>query len=128
MPLKQIDITGQKFNSLTALEIDRNENGKVFWKCKCDCGKIISVISSRLRYGEKKSCGCLAVYKSPEYFIWKNLKRIYKSSVCRKWQNFDGFLKEMGKRPEGCFLRRIDKSKGYYKGNCEWKEKKNKAG
>lgn len=53
------DLTGQKFNMLTALEFHKkNESRKTFWYCKCDCGNIVSVRSDQLKSGNTKSCGC----------------------------------------------------------------------
>lgn len=40
---KVIDLTGQKFNRLTVLEFDCIKDKRTYWKCKCDCGKIISI-------------------------------------------------------------------------------------
>lgn len=52
------DLIGQKFNSLTVLEkTDKRSNGKVVWKCQCDCGNITYVHTSNLRNGQVKSCG-----------------------------------------------------------------------
>lgn len=52
------DITGQKFNHLLALEPTRNRsNGKIVWKCQCDCGNISYVSISNLRNGHTKTCG-----------------------------------------------------------------------
>ena len=56
-----IDRTGKKYGLLTALYRD-NENKKkgIYWICKCDCGRIVSISSSSLgiNYGVK-SCGCV---------------------------------------------------------------------
>lgn len=40
--------------------------------------------------------------------------------VCPQWQTFDGFFKDMGHRPRGMTLDRVDGSKGYEPGNCRW--------
>lgn len=66
------DMIGQRFGRLTVIE--RAENYKQYtlhpdghrvgysqarWKCKCDCGKEVTVLGANLRAGRTKSCGCL---------------------------------------------------------------------
>lgn len=36
------------------------------------------------------------------------------------WDSYDQFLQDMGERPDGMTLDRIDSSKGYSKQNCRW--------
>jgi hypothetical protein len=57
-PIK--DITGMRFGKLIVIEItdERSKRGLVRWLCKCDCGKTIITLGSRLREGSVKSCGC----------------------------------------------------------------------
>lgn len=54
-------LIGKKFGRLTVLRfVGKNRNGKKLFECRCDCGKTINAISSKLASGKKQSCGCLA--------------------------------------------------------------------
>ena len=58
------DLTGKIYSRLTVLKMDestRNKSGclgKTKWLCKCECGKIVSVLSNSLRTMRTTSCGC----------------------------------------------------------------------
>lgn len=55
-----VDISGQKFNMLTALyRLDeRTKKGSIIWHCRCDCGNEVDVSYNELLYSNVKSCGC----------------------------------------------------------------------
>lgn len=40
--------------------------------------------------------------------------------VCPEWHDFQNFYADMGVKPEGLTLDRLDPTKGYYKDNCRW--------
>lgn len=86
------DITGQKFNYLTAVcfeyKVPRTDKSfRYFWRFKCDCGKEIIVERGGVTglNARRKSCGCKskrgkhlirhALYKTTLYSIYSGMKR-----------------------------------------------------
>jgi hypothetical protein len=152
---KFVDISGQQFGRLTALEpAGKYRNGAIIWLCQCDCGTPTRVSGSVLRSGAQRSCGCLRKETSarvgraarrhghcvggkstPEYNSWRAmLARCYLPThryywryggcgirVCERWRvSFAAFLADMGPRPPGCTLDRLNNKRGYEPGSVRW--------
>ena len=72
---KKINLIGNKYGKLTVIkEIkERDEQGKILYRCLCECGNSCNVKAINLTKGKTKSCGC-STYNSSikdEDFIGK---------------------------------------------------------
>lgn len=107
------------------------------WICRCDCGQLSEVATDSLRqrrqYAETadKDCGCPRGQRKrpsahPLYNSWITRRQRAKRdgvSVCERWQGkdgFDHFIADMGERPDGCRLYRVDPDGGFEPDNCRW--------
>jgi hypothetical protein len=142
------DITGMTFNRWTVLHIDKEwEKKDKRWICKCECGTIKPVFAMVLKSGNSTSCGCArsemakiratthGMTNSREQRTWNSMIQRCTNvnhvafhnyggrgiTICPEWRNdFMSFFKDMGARPEGKSIDRIDNEKGYFKDNCKW--------
>ena len=109
-------IIGHRFGRLVVLgRAGRTQNGKVLWKCQCDCGNITYGIRDHLGR-DKNSCGCIRSEVSRErsyrhgerrtrlYNLWCSMKQRCSErapekttyydrgiKVCDEWQEFIPF-------------------------------------
>ncbi len=143
-----VNLEGKVYGKLSVLSLNCVDR-RAYWNCKCDCGNFTVIASYKLQSRHTKSCGCL--YKkhlhsinrkpTPTYRSWQmmwqrctNPHEIgYKYyggrgiTVCKRWEEFINFLEDMGIRPEGKTLDRIDSDRNYGPNNCKWSTPKEQA-
>jgi len=144
----KIDLTGQSFHRLTAMEFLPDDSGYSKYRWRCECGVEKTINSQAVIRGFTKSCGCYqkdglnsrkthgqsGSGRTKTYNSWAGMMtrgewgghpsfEIYGAVGIRvdaRWHDFVNFLDDMGERPTGTSIDRIDNTKGYFPGNCRW--------
>lgn len=57
---KATDLSGQRFGRLCVQGLAPRRNGRIVWRCLCDCGAVVETRGDSLRAGSAQSCGCLS--------------------------------------------------------------------
>lgn len=118
---KKVDMTGRVIGRLLVIEeCGRDKHNKALWRCRCECGNVVTVRGSHLRNEDTTSCGCYhrerlveantthGASRSRLYYVWKSMiqragvikgasekdKHNYQDrgiTVCSEWLVFENF-------------------------------------
>lgn len=129
----------------TLLGIAPSTRDRRYYYYRCSCGTLSQLPMATVTSGRSRSCGCQKtkgteacdVFDSkhplrnthgqmksrclnPKHHAYKR----YKGKLCKEWLDFEVFAsyieQELGPRPPGHSLDRIDSQLGYCPGNVRW--------
>ncbi len=145
---------GSQFGFLTVLERTESPlRAQTKWLCRCVCGVEKSIYATHLRSGNIVSCGCKLlelqrIAKTTHGLSKSRIRNSYQTmkqrclnpnapdypryggrgiKICGRWLAKDGFLNfmaDMGERPEGYSLDRLNNDGDYTPENCVWSTSK----
>lgn len=144
--MKAADITGQRFGKLVALSFYDYTASKSHsrWSVRCDCGAVYPTYKSHLMTGKIKQCVTCGHDKraqditthsrsrTSEYMSFHAAKNRCENPNDKRYTDYGGrgikfmlnsiddLIGDIGPRPAGRSIDRIDNDGHYEKGNLKW--------